>query len=170
MNSERAPFNLVLYEPVIPQNTGSIARLCACTGAALHLIHPLGFQVDEASVRRAGLDYWPFVKVVNHADWDAFMRAETPENIFFFSKWGTKSFWKESFPPPVYLVFGSETKGLPDSLRERFPGYFLKIAMRTDIVRSLNLAQAAAIVLYEALRQSDFSAGTEEGSGGSFPQ
>lgn len=163
MRSEQSLFNLVLYEPVIPQNTGSIARLCACTGAALHLIHPLGFQVDEASVRRAGLDYWPHVKVINHPNWEAFWSSEVPENIFFFSKWGKTSFWGTPLNEPVYLVFGSETTGLPDSLRERFPNQFLKIPMRTDIVRSLNLAQSAAIVLYEALRQSGFSAGIEGG-------
>lgn len=154
-------FHVVLYEPVIPQNTGSIARLCACTGATLHLIHPLGFQVDEASVRRAGLDYWPFVKVKNHENWEKFLEAENPKHLFFFSKWGKKSFWQKEFKPPVYLVLGSETQGLPESLWKRYPEQFLKVPMHTEIVRSLNLAQCAALVLYEALRQSGFSAGTE---------
>lgn len=151
-------FNLVLYQPVIPQNTGSIARLCACTGAGLHLIHPLGFRVDEASVKRAGLDYWPHVAIRNHASWDAFLESEKPESLFFFSKLATTSYFTAAFPKPVHLVLGSETKGLPDSLRERYPDRFLKIPMRTDLVRSLNLSQAAAIVLYEALRQHGFDA------------
>jgi len=154
-------FHLVLYEPVIPQNTGSIARLCACTGATLHLIHPLGFQVDEASVRRAGLDYWPHVKIKNHENWESFLSSENPKRLFFFSKWGKKSFWEGVFEPPVYLVLGSETQGLPEQLWKKYPEHFLKVPMHTEIVRSLNLAQCAALVLYEALRQSGFSAGLE---------
>src|ERR1700738_3531517 len=99
-------FNIVLHQPVIPQNTGSIARLCACTGAALHLIHPLGFRVDERSVKRAGLDYWPHVGVQNHESWEAFLEAEKPEHLFFFSKRGPRSYFGVSFVPPVYLVLG----------------------------------------------------------------
>ncbi|NBW98413.1 tRNA (cytidine(34)-2'-O)-methyltransferase [bacterium] len=158
-------FHLVLYEPKIPQNTGSIARLCACTGATLHLIHPLGFQVDEASVRRAGLDYWPHVKVVNHENWESFMHSQQPKHMFFFSKFGNRSFWNKKLSPPVYLVLGSETDGLPEHLWKAYPEQFLKVPMRTDIVRSLNLAQCAAVVLYESLRQFGFSAGlTSEGN------
>src|SRR4051794_5833006 len=112
------PFHVVLYEPVIPQNTGAIARLCACTGATLHLIHPLGFRTDAASVKRAGLDYWPYVGIREHASWPAFLSTETPENLFFFSKFARASYAEVSFLPPVYLVFGSETKGLPASLRD----------------------------------------------------
>jgi len=167
-------FHIVLHEPVIPQNTGSIARLCACTGATLHLIHPLGFQVDEASVKRAGLDYWEHVKIKNHDNWEAFLKSENPQRIFFFSKWGDKSFWKQPLNPPIYLVFGSETSGLPESLWKRYPDLFLKVPMRTEIVRSLNLSQCVAVVLYESLRQFGFSAGiesgTESGSTGISPQ
>jgi tRNA (cytidine/uridine-2'-O-)-methyltransferase len=149
-------FHIVLYQPVIPQNTGSIARLCACTGAELHLIKPLGFDIDEASVRRAGLDYWPHVKVTTYEDWEDFERQRAPEHLFFFSKFSNKPFAKAEYPLESYLVFGSETKGLPDTLREKFPHGFYKIPMRTSIVRSLNLAQSAAVVLYEALRQNDY--------------
>ena len=152
----RAEFNLVLYQPVIPQNTGSIARLCACTGASLHLIHPLGFRVDEASVKRAGLDYWPHVEISNHASWENFLTTEEPQSLFFFSKFATQSYFKACFPKPVYLVFGSETKGLPENLHETFSEQFLKIPMRTNLVRSLNLSQSASIVLYEVMRQHDF--------------
>ena len=168
--SKPSDFHIVLHEPVIPQNTGSIARLCACTGATLHLIHPLGFQVDEASVRRAGLDYWPFVSIKNHLDWEHFLESESPQKLFFFSKWGTKSFYQQTLTPPIYLVFGSETSGLPESLWKRYPELFLKVPMRTDIVRSLNLSQCAAVVLYEALRQFGFSAGIESGTEGTSPQ
>jgi tRNA (cytidine/uridine-2'-O-)-methyltransferase len=153
--SER-PFHIVLYQPVIPQNTGSIARLCACTGAVLHLIHPLGFLVDEASVKRAGLDYWPHVAIREHANWEEFQKTEQPEAIYFFSKFSTRYYTEVKFPPGAYLVFGSETKGLPDSFHKAYSDHFYKIPMRTHLVRSLNLSQAAAIVLYEGLRQTGF--------------
>lgn len=152
----KAQFHLVLYEPVIPQNTGSIARLCACTGAALHLIHPLGFKVDEASVKRAGLDYWPHVALSEHENWDAFLEKEAPETLFFFSKFATRPYFGVELNKPVYLVFGSETKGLPEAIHSRYADQLLKIPMRTHLVRSLNLAQSASIVLYEALRQNGF--------------
>lgn len=155
-------YHLVLYQPVIPQNTGSIARLCACTGAKLHLIHPLGFEVDEAAVKRAGLDYWPHVGVQNHENWDAFLEQERPEQLFFFSKFGKKSFWETKLTGPLYLVLGSETKGLPEALWKKYPEKFYKVPMRTDLVRSLNLSQCAAVVLYEALRQAGFSAGIQD--------
>ncbi len=149
-------FHIVLHQPVIPQNTGSIARLCACTGATLHLIHPLGFKTDAARVKRAGLDYWDHVGVREHLDWAEFLKKEAPKELFFFSKKATKPFGKAVFPKDTYLVLGSETEGLPTSLFEAYPDRFLQIPMRTHLVRSLNLAQAAAVVLYEALRQHDY--------------
>lgn len=151
------PFHVVLHEPVIPQNTGSIARLCACTGAVLHLIHPLGFEITAARLKRAGLDYWDHVDVREHASWGAFLEAEKPLEMFFLSKKAHKNFTHASFPPGSYLVLGSETKGLPEAWFDQYEGRFLQIPMRTHLVRSLNLAQAAAVVLYEALRQNDFS-------------
>lgn len=150
------PVQIVLYQPVIPQNTGSIARLCACTGATLHLIHPLGFRIDEASVKRAGLDYWPHVDVRSHADWDSFLETEKPEQLHFLSKFATRSYTDISFAPPAFLVFGSETKGLPETLWNRYPERFFKVPMRTHLVRSLNLSQCVAVVTYEALRQNQF--------------
>lgn len=149
------PMNIVLFEPVIPQNTGAIARLCACTGTKLHLIHPLGFKLDEASVKRAGLDYWPYVSVTEHQNFSDFLEREKPQNLFFFSKFATKSYAKATFPLGSYFVFGSETKGLPKELHEQFSSQFLFLPMYTHIVRSLNLSQSASIVLYEALRQTD---------------
>lgn len=149
--------NIVLYQPVIPQNTGSIARLCACTGATLHLIHPLGFSVDEASVRRAGLDYWPHVDVKNHASWDAFVETEQPNQLNFYTKFATQIYTERTFTLPTYLVFGSETDGLPPFIHETYHSNLYKIPMRTSLVRSLNLAQSAAIVLYEAIRQQNLA-------------
>lgn len=145
--------NIVLYQPVIPQNTGSIARLCACTGARLHLIHPLGFQLDDAAVKRAGLDYWPYVDISSHASWADFCATERPSSLFFFSKFSKQSYTSVSFPEKTYLVFGNETTGLPDSLRVEHPSQFLQVPMRTHLVRSLNLAQCAAVVAYEFVRQ-----------------
>jgi tRNA (cytidine/uridine-2'-O-)-methyltransferase len=155
-NAMEKPFHVVLYQPVIPQNTGSIARLCACTGAVLHLIHPLGFQTDEAKVKRAGLDYWEHVDIREHASWEAFLDAEAPQELYFFSKKAHHPFTQVSYPRGCYLVLGSETSGLPESWFDKHPGRFLQIPMRTDLVRSLNLAQAAALVLYEGLRQHNY--------------
>lgn len=154
---EKNRLNIVLYQPVIPQNTGSIARLCACTGATLHLIHPLGFQVDEASVKRAGLDYWPHVDVRNHDSWEAFIEKEQPKYLTLYSKFATKPYTQNTYEVPAYLVFGSETKGLPPELHKAYASSLYKIPMRTSIVRSLNLAQSAAIVLYEVIRQQELS-------------
>ena len=147
-------FNLVLYQPVIPQNTGSIARLCACTGAALHLIHPLGFRTDDSSVKRAGLDYWPHVDITEHSSWEAFVEKVRPERLVFLSKKAGKNFFDAELAPPVYLVLGSETTGLPEALWERHREGFFKMPMRTEIVRSLNLSQTAAVAVYEAMRRS----------------
>lgn len=149
--------HIVLHQPVIPQNTGSIARLCACINARLHLIHPLGFKTDEKSVRRAGLDYWEHVDLHEHANWDAFIDAEKPESLFLFTKWADQPYHAADLRPPCYLVFGNETVGLPPELHERYAGQRLWIPMRSDIVRSLNLAQSAAVAAYESLRQEGFS-------------
>jgi len=150
--------HIVLYQPVIPQNTGSIARLCACTGARLHLIHPLGFRTDEASVKRAGLDYWDHVAVREHESWEAFLETEKPRHLAFLSKFATRPYTEIEWSEPTYLVFGSETKGLPRRLHDAHPESFFQIPMRTNLVRSLNLSQCAALVLYEGLRQDGFEA------------
>lgn len=153
-NFQSKAYHIVLYQPVIPQNTGSIARLCACTGATLHLIHPLGFQTDQAEVKRAGLDYWPYVAVSEHENWGKFSEKERPQRLFFFSKNATTPHFEAHLEGPVYLVFGSETTGLPEFLWETYRERFYKVPMRTHLVRSLNLAQCTAVVLYEALRQA----------------
>ncbi len=151
-------FHIVLHNPVIPQNTGSIARLCACTDVTLHLIHPLGFQVDAARVRRAGLDYWPHVRVKEHLSWQKFLDTEQPlrSELFFFSKFAKRLHTQVNYPKKSYLVFGSETKGLPDSFHQEYREQFVLVPIRTEIVRSLNLAQCAAIGIYEVLRQHEF--------------
>lgn len=150
-------FHIVLHQPVIPQNTGSIARLVACTGAQLHLIHPLGFSTDDAAVKRAGLDYWQHVNVREHESWEAFLEKEKPASLAFLSKFSTKPYteipWEKE---PLYLVFGSETKGLPKRLHDAYPEAFFNVPMRTHLVRSLNLATCAGIVLYEGLRREGF--------------
>lgn len=148
------PFHIVLHQPVIPQNTGSIARLCACTGARLHLIHPLGFQVDAASVRRAGLDYWDHVGVEEHGSWGAFLEKEQPEHLYLLTKFATRSVFDAKIERPAFFVLGSETDGLPAELHERYADRLFQIPMRTHLVRSLNLAQCAAIVIYEGMRQT----------------
>lgn len=154
---EKNNLNIVLYQPVIPQNTGSIARLCACTGASLHLIHPLGFKVDDTSVKRAGLDYWPHVDVKNHESWDVFLASEQPKHLSLFTKFATKIYTSHRFETPSYLVFGSETQGLPPEIHKAYADFLYKIPMRTSIVRSLNLAQSAAIALYEVIRQQEMA-------------
>ncbi len=154
---EKNSLNIVLYQPVIPQNTGSIARLCACTGATLHLIHPLGFKVDEASVKRAGLDYWPYVDVRNHDSWGAFLKNEQPNQLTLYSKFAVQPYTHCTYQLPTYLVFGSETEGLPQELHQTYVSQLYKIPMRTSIVRSLNLAQSAAVVLYEVVRQHNLA-------------
>ena len=154
---EKNKLNIVLYQPVIPQNTGSIARLCACTAATLHLIHPLGFSVDDTSVKRAGLDYWPFVDVKNHPSWESFLGTEEPNQLTLYTKFATQIYTECEYRLPTYLVFGSETQGLPKALHETYRSHLYKIPMRTSIVRSLNLAQSAAIVLYEVIRQHNLS-------------
>ncbi len=151
-------FHIVLYQPAIPQNTGSIARLSACTGAQLHLIHPLGFRTDAAAVKRAGLDYWDHAAVQEHASWESFLDKEKPARLAFLSKFSRQPYTKIPWQPPPYLVFGSETRGLPKRLHEAYPEAFFNVPMRTHLVRSLNLAQCVALVLYEGLRQDDFAA------------
>jgi len=150
------PFNLVLVEPEIPQNTGNIARLCAATGTILNLIEPLGFRLTDREVKRAGLDYWDSVQIQRHASFKAFLHSPPVTRhpkLFFFSTSGTKNYTEAEYRPGDCLIFGSESRGLPLELLEARPNDVFNIPMRLDHVRSLNLANAASIVLYEALRQ-----------------
>ena len=144
--------HVVLVEPEIPQNTGNIARLCVATGSRLHLVGPLGFSIDERAVRRAGMDYWERVDLRTWNSW-ADLRAAYPQaGVFFLSSKAGRPYWGTSFADGDLLVFGRETKGLPESLLASGAGEALTIPM-VEGTRSLNLATSAGIVLYEALRQ-----------------
>jgi tRNA (cytidine/uridine-2'-O-)-methyltransferase len=153
-------FHVVLIEPEIPPNTGNIGRLCLGAGACLHLVRPLGFSLDDRALRRAGLDYWKDVQVTL---WDSFeeLRAAQPEEArFFFLTTKTRAaYWDVSFEPGDFLVFGRETKGLPEPLLEANAGHCLTIPMSGKI-RSLNLATSVGIVLFEAVRQLQLKRGS----------
>lgn len=147
------PFHVVLVEPEIPQNTGNIARLCAATQSPLHLVGRLGFRIDERSVRRAGIDYWHLVQLHVHPDWGSFAlpHARAGGRVKLFSANATRSYLDAGFAPGDAIVFGRESTGIPKEVLERHPDEVYGIPT-AGAVRSLNLASAAAIVLYEALR------------------
>lgn len=146
------PLRIVLVEPEIPPNTGTIARLCAATGTPLELIEPLGFRLTDRAMKRAGLDYWDAVDLRRYTNLDAWLGA-APPRFHLFSTGGTRSYLDLRYRPGDALVFGSESAGLPESLLTAHPDRVAGIPMRPGRVRSLNLATAASIVLYEALRQ-----------------
>jgi len=143
---------VALIQPLIPPNTGNIARLCAATDTSLHLIEPLGFSLDDAELRRAGLDYWQSVDLWVHPDWFAFRDAMSRDRCLYFSARATRSFWDAPYQPTGCLVFGNETDGMPDRILDKHPDRCFRIPM-TGPVRSLNLATAVGIVVYEALRR-----------------
>jgi tRNA (cytidine/uridine-2'-O-)-methyltransferase len=145
--------HVALIEPQIPPNTGNVARLCAATDSSLHLIEPLGFSLEDRELRRAGLDYWDDVDLWVHAGWRGFRDAISRERCLYFSANATRSFWDAPIPANACLVFGNETAGLPQRILEKHPGQCYRIPM-TGPVRSLNLATAVGIVLYEGLRQT----------------
>lgn len=145
-------FNIVLYEPEIPANTGNIGRLCLATGAGLHLAGRLGFSLDDRSVRRAGVDHWADVAVKRHVVLADFERDRDAARLFCFSTKGTRRYTEVSYQPGDSFIFGSESRGLPPDVLERHAGRVLLIPMPGP-VRSLNLANAVSIVVYEALRQ-----------------
>ncbi len=143
---------IALIEPKIPPNTGNIARLAGATGTSLHLIEPLGFEMDHPDVRRAGLDYWELVDLWVHPNWQAFRAAVSRERCLYLSTHGTRSYTSAPYAENSVLVFGSETEGMPRRVLEKHAERIYRIPM-TEGVRSLNLATAAGIVLYEAIRQ-----------------
>jgi len=147
--------NVVLVCPEIAPNTGNIARLCVCNGLRLHLVHPLGFQITDRNLKRAGMDYWKHLDLVEYADLDSFLAALPADaRLHFLSTRGTTAHWDAAFQDGDWLVFGSESRGLPDRLHDSNLGAWLTIPMRGEFVRSLNLSSSAAIVVYEALRQT----------------
>jgi tRNA (cytidine/uridine-2'-O-)-methyltransferase len=145
--------HVVLFQPEIPPNTGSIARLCAATLTPLHLIEPLGFKIDDKHLKRAGLDYWEFVEVRLYKSWQHFLSEAGAGNLLYFSKRANQSFIRARYQDSDYLVFGPETRGLPQELLDANRGHAYRIPMMGKGVRSLNLSNAVSIVLYEALRQ-----------------
>lgn len=148
--------HIVLYAPEIPQNTGNIARTCAATGSVLHLIEPLGFELSDKYLKRAGLDYWHLMELHVHPDFDTMMR-EYPDAVYHFATTkAPRGYHEAAYGPEDFLVFGCETKGLPESLLSRVYDRCIRIPMRAE-ARSLNLSNSVAIVLYEALRQQGFA-------------
>lgn len=147
--------NIVLVEPEIPQNCGNIARTCAATGCRLHLIHPLGFDISEKAVKRAGLDYWHMVEVYEYQSLSDFFEKNRVEQMWCLSTKAPQSYTKAHFQDECFLFFGKETKGLPEDFLADHYESCIRIPMRSD-ARSLNLSNAVAITVFEALRQLDF--------------
>lgn len=154
--------NIVLLEPEIPQNTGNIARTCAATGASLHLIEPLGFRIDDAKLKRAGLDYWHQLDITYYKDLDDFYAKNPDAQVYYFSTKAPQKYTDIIYPEKVYLMFGKETKGLPEELLRDNKSHCVRIPMR-DSLRSLNLSNSAAIAVYEVFRQRDFEGLREAG-------
>lgn len=145
-------FHIVLVQPEIPQNTGTIGRLCVSNDCMLHLIRPLGFSLDEKHLKRAGMDYWPHLKLQVYDNWEEFLERNPEAVLHFFSTRGATCFWDVKYHPGDYLVFGRESAGLPPDFYERYRDRLRQIPMNGSFHRSLNLANAASIALYEALR------------------
>lgn len=146
--------NIVMVEPEIPQNTGNVARTCAATGARLHLVGPMGFKIDDKKLKRAGLDYWHFLDISCYDNLDEFFQKNKGEYYYFTTK-GRKTHSEVSYPDNIYLLFGKETKGLPEELLIKEPQNCVRIPMANEI-RSLNLSNSVAIAVYEVLRQWDY--------------
>ena len=151
--------NIVMVEPEIPQNTGNIARTCAATGGKLHLVHPLGFSISEKAVKRAGLDYWDKLEIEEHDSFEKFLEKYKPEenNMFFASTKATHCYSDVDYSKfdEVFVLYGKETKGLPEDLLQKYIENTIRIPMRNTL-RSLNLSNSVAIITYEILRQINF--------------
>lgn len=154
--------NIVLVEPEIPQNCGNIARTCAATGSRLHLIKPLGFDISEKAVKRAGLDYWHLVDVQVYENLQDFMDRNRMADFWCLSTKAPRGYTEAKFTPDSYLFFGKETKGLPEDFLQQHSSHCIRLPMRSE-ARSLNLSNAVAITVYEALRQTDFQGLTQYG-------
>lgn len=145
---------IVLVQPEIPGNTGAVGRTCVALDMELILIHPLGFEISDKRVKRSGLDYWPHVRLTEYASWDAFLAARQPraDQLFLFEEFGARSFYEPDYPEDAFLVFGQETKGIPRAIIERHPDRLFKLPMRSQVIRSLNLANTVSAAAYQALR------------------
>lgn len=149
--------NIVLHEPEIPQNTGNIARTCAATGASLHIIRPMGFEIDDRKLKRAGLDYWDKLDITYYDDYEDFL-AKNPvaqQNTYYFTTKAPSSYTEVEYPDDVFIMFGKETKGLPEDILYANKDFCVRIPMR-DTIRSLNLSNSVAIAVYEIIRQKGF--------------
>lgn len=157
---EKMKLNIVLVEPEIPQNTGNIARTCAITGAKLHLVHPLAFKIDEKSVKRAGLDYWDKLEIEEHSSLEKFLDKYKPEenNMFFATTKGKTKYTDIDYSnmDEVFVLYGKETKGLPEWLLEKYLDTKTVRIPMLPVLRSLNLSNSVAIITYEILRQHNF--------------
>jgi tRNA (cytidine/uridine-2'-O-)-methyltransferase len=149
------PLNIVLIEPEIPNNTGNIGRLALASGSRLHLVKPFGFEIDDKRLKRAGLDYWQHLEVIYYDHIDDFLSKNKDTNMVFLSSHGTQHHWDIEYTDNLFLVFGKESVGLPKSLIEKHKSQLFKIPMYSKEIRSLNLANAVSIVVYEGLRQLD---------------
>ena len=147
--------NIVLVEPEIPQNTGNIARTCAATGARLHIVKPMGFTIDDKKLKRAGLDYWQYLDITYYENLDDFLKKTAGANYYLFTTKGQKVYSDVSFPDNCYLIFGKETKGLPEEFIIANRQSALRVPMQGEI-RSLNLSNTVALATYEVLRQWGF--------------
>lgn len=150
-----AKINIVLHEPEIPQNTGNIARTCAATGASLHIIKPMGFTIDDKKLKRAGLDYWHLLDITYYEGLEDFYTKNPSVSVFYFSTKAPRKYTDVQYDGDVYIMFGKESKGLPEDLLEQNPETCVRIPMRPNL-RSLNLSNSVAIAVYEILRQSGF--------------
>lgn len=146
--------SIVLVQPEIPGNTGAVGRTCVALDMELILIHPLGFEISDKRVKRSGLDYWQHIRLVEFASWEAFMAERAPrgDQLFLFEEFATRSFYEPEYPADAYLVFGRETKGIPEPILAAHRDSLVKLPMRSDKVRSLNLANTVAAAAYQAVR------------------
>lgn len=149
--------NVVLVEPEIPPNTGNVARLCAVTHSRLHLVGPLGFQITDSTLRRAGMDYWEQASITQYADWAAFRPLLEGQRVWLVETGGTRTIWETPFQDGDFLLLGRESKGLPEQVLREFAERKITIPMPNPMTRSLNLSTAAGIVVYEALRKISVS-------------
>lgn len=147
------PLNIVLIEPEIPNNTGNIGRLALASGSHLHLVKPLGFEINDTRLKRAGLDYWQHISVTYYENIDAFFEINKKQSMVFLSSHGTKHHWDIPFEDNLFLVFGKESVGLPKSITEPNTDNLFKIPLYSKHIRSLNLANAVGIIVYEGLKQ-----------------
>ena len=159
--------NIVLYCPEIPQNTGNISRTCAATGASLHLIRPLGFEIDDRKLKRAGLDYWDKLDITYYDSPADFFEKHGDKPIYLFSTKAPRAYTEVSYPEEVWLMFGPETRGLPEELLAARRDFCVRLPMREGL-RSLNLSNTVAVAVYEALRQRNFEGLLSEGSPTTF--